>query len=133
MASLAPHAPYQAPQTDVDTYKDLAGDEHQHTLSAIVADLDTQVGRMVERSEEKSMLDNTLIIFSSDNGGATSALFRLERAPRKNVRKAAAWDSKRTSGLQRQPARRQRLAARRRSAGSNYLLLAGQAQAEDCR
>jgi arylsulfatase A-like enzyme len=37
--------------------------------------IDTQVGRIVDALKQKGMLDNTLIIFSSDNGGATSALF----------------------------------------------------------
>lgn len=41
----------------------------------MITDLDTQVGRIVDALEQKGMLDNTLIIFSSDNGGATSALF----------------------------------------------------------
>ena len=41
----------------------------------MITDLDTQVGRIVDALKEKGMLDNTLIIFSSDNGGATSALF----------------------------------------------------------
>jgi arylsulfatase A-like enzyme len=75
VASLAPHAPYQAPKEDVDAYKDLAGDEHRHAYAAMITDLDTQVGRIVDALKQKNMLDNTLIIFSSDNGGATSALF----------------------------------------------------------
>jgi len=41
----------------------------------MITDLDTQVGRIVDALKQKDMLDNTLIIFSSDNGGATSALF----------------------------------------------------------
>ena len=41
----------------------------------MITDLDTQVGRIVDALKQKGMLDNTLIIFSSDNGGATSALF----------------------------------------------------------
>ena len=41
----------------------------------MITDLDTQVGRIVAALKQKNMLDNTLIIFSSDNGGATSALF----------------------------------------------------------
>ena len=75
VASLAPHAPYQAPQELIDGYKDLAGDTHRHTYAAMITDLDTQVGRIVDALKQKGMLDNTLIIFSSDNGGATSALF----------------------------------------------------------
>jgi arylsulfatase A-like enzyme len=75
VASLAPHAPYQAPKPDVDAYSKLAGDEHRHTYAAMITDLDTQVGRITAALKQKKMLDNTLIIFSSDNGGATSALF----------------------------------------------------------
>jgi arylsulfatase A-like enzyme len=48
---------------------------HRHTYAAMITDLDTQVGRIVTALKQKNMLDNTLIIFSSDNGGATSALF----------------------------------------------------------
>src|SRR5271166_6330267 len=75
VASLAPHAPYQAPKKDIDAYKDAVGDVHRHTYAAMITDLDTQVGRIVTTLKQKNMLDNTLIIFSSDNGGATSALF----------------------------------------------------------
>ena len=41
----------------------------------MITDLDTQVGRIVDALKQKGMLDNTLIVFSSDDGGATSALF----------------------------------------------------------
>ena len=75
VASLAPHAPYQAPKEAIDAYKNAAGDEHRHTYAAMITELDTQVGRIVAALKQKNMLDNTLIIFSSDNGGATSALF----------------------------------------------------------
>ena len=75
VASLAPHAPYQAPKQDIDAYKNAAGDVHRHTYAAMITDLDTQVGRIVAALKQKNMLDNTLIMFSSDNGGATSALF----------------------------------------------------------
>ena len=75
VASLAPHAPYQAPKRDIEAYKNAAGDVHRHTYAAMITDLDTQVGRIVAALKQKDMLDNTLIIFASDNGGATSALF----------------------------------------------------------
>ena len=75
VASLAPHAPYQAPREAIDDYKNLAGDEHRHTYAAMITLLDTQIGRIVSALKQKEMLDNTLIIFTSDNGGATSALF----------------------------------------------------------
>ncbi|MGA7001507.1 MAG: arylsulfatase [Pseudolabrys sp.] len=75
VASLAPHAPYQAPKQAIEAYKNAAGDEHRHTYAAMITELDAQVGRIVAALKQKNMIDNTLIIFSSDNGGATSALF----------------------------------------------------------
>ena len=67
--------PIKRRRNSIDGYKDLAGDMHRHTYAAMITDLDTQVGRIVDALKQKGMLDNTLIIFSSDNGGATSALF----------------------------------------------------------
>ena len=131
VASLAPHAPYQAPQDSIDGYKDLAGDIHRHTYAAMITDLDTQVGRIVDALKQKGMLDNTLIIFSSDNGGATSALFATgARSPEEREESGGVGLEEKPPASNGEPARRQRLAARRRSAGSNHLLLAGQAQAE---
>jgi arylsulfatase A-like enzyme len=86
VASLAPHAPYQAPKEAIDAYRNAAGDEHRHTYAAMITELDTQVGRIVAALKQKNMLDNTLIIFSSDNGGATSALFATgARSPEERV------------------------------------------------
>jgi arylsulfatase A-like enzyme len=73
-ASLAPHAPYQAPKEYLDRYKDVA-DEKRRTYAAMITALDDQVGRILAALEEKQMRDNTIIVFSSDNGGATSGLF----------------------------------------------------------
>ena len=75
VASLAPHAPYQAPDEAIKAYKDLPGDGHRKAYAAMITELDTLVGRIVDALKQKGMPDNTLIIFSSDNGGATSALF----------------------------------------------------------
>lgn len=75
VASLAPHAPYQAPKKYVDAYKDAIKDPMRRTYAAMITALDDQVGRIVAVLEKKKMLDNTIIVFSSDNGGATSALF----------------------------------------------------------
>ena len=59
----------------MDAYKGTIGDEKRRTYAAMITELDTQVGRIVAALKQKNMLDNTLIIFSSDNGGATTALF----------------------------------------------------------
>lgn len=74
-ASLAPHAPYQAPAADVEAYKSVFADETKRTYAGMITNLDCQVGRIVEALERNGMRDNTIILFTSDNGGATSALF----------------------------------------------------------
>jgi len=74
-ASLAPHAPYQAPEEDVEAYKDLFPDVEHRKYAAMITGLDAQVGRIVAALEKKGIREDTLIFFTSDNGGATSALF----------------------------------------------------------
>jgi arylsulfatase A-like enzyme len=40
----------------------------RHIYYASLVDLDTQIGRLMKRLEELKLADNTLIVFSSDNG-----------------------------------------------------------------
>lgn len=73
-ASLAPHAPYQAPKADEDRYASSIKDPTRRTYAAMITSLDDQVGRIVSTLEKKGLRDNTLIVFSSDNGGPRSAV-----------------------------------------------------------
>ena len=73
-ASLAPHAPYQAPKAGEDRYADSIADPTRRTYAAMISSLDEQVGRIVKALDDCGMRDNTLIIFSSDNGGPRSAV-----------------------------------------------------------
>ncbi len=73
-ASLAPHAPYQAPQEYKDLYPSIQ-DKTRQAYAGMISSLDHEVGRVVEALEKKNLLDNTIIIFASDNGGATSGMF----------------------------------------------------------
>lgn len=73
-ASLAPHAPYEAPPELLSRHADIANPE-ERTYAAMISGLDDQVGRIVAALEKKGVRENTLIVFASDNGGATSGLF----------------------------------------------------------
>jgi arylsulfatase A-like enzyme len=73
-ASLAPHAPYQVPQKYKDLYPGIK-DKNRQAYAGMISALDEDVGRIVAALEKKKLLDNTIILFASDNGGATSALF----------------------------------------------------------
>ena len=97
-ANPIPHNPLQAPKRWVDYYVEKFGDEkpydgergyfpHRYphaAYAAMVSYLDEQVGEIVATLKELGLYDNTLIIFSSDNGptwsgGADSPWFDSAR------------------------------------------------------
>jgi len=68
------HTPYQAPQEYLDRYKDIEDPSRRAYASSATA-MDGQIGRVVAALEQKGMLDNTLIVFQSDNGGTRNPMF----------------------------------------------------------
>ncbi len=69
LAHWAVHTPLQATQEDYDA----VGDIEPHRLrvyAAMVRALDRSVGRIMAKLDELGLTENTLVVFSSDNGGA---------------------------------------------------------------
>jgi len=64
----APHTPLQAPQEYLDRYAGIA-DLQRRRYAAMVTCEDDNIGRIHAALEKQGMLRNTLVIFSSDNGG----------------------------------------------------------------
>ncbi len=81
-ASPIPHVPLQAPKRWVDYYHEKLGEEEPYlgernyfpvkypraTYAAMVSYLDEQVGMLVKKLKETGQYENTLILFTSDNG-----------------------------------------------------------------
>ncbi len=81
-ATPLPHVPLQVPEEFVMKYHEIIGEEepylgqngyfpHQYPKAAyagMISYLDQQVGELVARLKEKGMYENTLILFTSDNG-----------------------------------------------------------------
>ena len=65
------HAPYQAKKDLIAKFRDkkAAGGHHDPTYAAMIASVDESVGRVLAKLEELGLDDDTLVIFSSDNGG----------------------------------------------------------------
>ncbi len=66
------HAPYQAKQPLIDKYRDkVDSDNPQHNpiMAAMIEPLDDAVGRLLDTLDEAGLAENTIIIFTSDNGG----------------------------------------------------------------
>ncbi len=71
LAPNAVHTPLQAPPERVARFKDrpAAGGHGNATYAAMLSSLDDAVGRVVGLLDELGLSTNTLVIFSSDNGG----------------------------------------------------------------
>ena len=63
-----PHAPFQPPRQYAELYKDREIDHKNYYAS--VTSLDHNVGRIVRTLEEQGLLDNTLIILTTDHAGS---------------------------------------------------------------
>jgi N-acetylgalactosamine-6-sulfatase len=68
---LAPHKPYEPAPEPFWTKADAPGiSEDRRCFRSMVMHMDHQVGRILRRLEELEIRDNTLVVFTSDNGGA---------------------------------------------------------------
>lgn len=86
VTTTIPHVPLQAPADLVAKYHEKIGDEEPYlgdkgyfpcrypmaTYAAMVSYLDFQVGELVKKLKELGLYENTVIIFSSDNGPVTT-------------------------------------------------------------
>jgi arylsulfatase A-like enzyme len=68
LAYNAPHVPLQAPEEDIALYAHTR-DPKRRVYAAMVTNLDSNVGRLLDHLEEKGLRENTLVVFISDNGG----------------------------------------------------------------
>ena len=69
LAHWAPHTPLQATKEDYEA----VGEIEPHRLrvyAAMIHALDRSVGRVMDKLEAEGLADNTIIVLSSDNGGA---------------------------------------------------------------
>jgi arylsulfatase A-like enzyme len=71
MSYNAPHTPMEATEEDLKLYSQIKNKRRQ-TYAAMMHSLDQGVGRLTAHLREIGQLDNTLIVFFSDNGGATN-------------------------------------------------------------
>jgi arylsulfatase A-like enzyme len=71
LAHFAVHAPHQAKPELIARFKPKApvGGHHDPTYAAMIASVDQSVERVLALLDELKLASNTLVIFSSDNGG----------------------------------------------------------------
>ncbi|KAA5542741.1 sulfatase [Roseiconus nitratireducens] len=71
LTHFAVHTPLQGEPDLVAKYRDKPpGELHDHAvMAAMIESVDTGVGRIVEALQQSGQSDNTIIVFTSDNGG----------------------------------------------------------------
>lgn len=75
LAHYAVHSPLTAPQDLVDKYKKkVPGKHHKNPVyAAMIEKVDDGVGALCELLDAQGLSDNTIFIFTSDNGGTSMA------------------------------------------------------------
>jgi arylsulfatase A-like enzyme len=72
LAHHAPHTPIEAPERDIARFNSLLKPNQTHrnpAYAALVGGLDESVGRVMARLRSLGIDRNTLVVFTSDNGG----------------------------------------------------------------
>jgi arylsulfatase A-like enzyme len=74
LAYNAPHAPIQPPQEWLDhvRQREKGISDKRAAIVALIEHLDAGIGKVIDVLEETGLRDNTLIVFTSDNGGQIS-------------------------------------------------------------
>ncbi|XP_042228154.1 arylsulfatase B-like [Homarus americanus] len=87
-----PYAPLQAPENVVKKFNYIK-DEHRRTFAGMLWKLDESVGRVVEALDARRMLYNSVILFTTDNGGPAAG-FNQNAASNWPLRgvKASVWE-----------------------------------------
>jgi len=68
----APHLPNEAPSAAIDQYTSLP-DSNRQIHAAMVSEVDRGIQEIYETLASKNLLDNTIIWFTSDNGGLNAS------------------------------------------------------------
>lgn len=89
LAHLAVHSansysPLQAPSETVEKFAYIE-DENRRKFAGMLHELDISVGRVVGALKERGMLENSIIVFTTDNGGPAAG-FDLNHASNSPLR-----------------------------------------------
>ena len=70
LAYTAPHSPFQAPQGIIDRYLTQGYDRIAATTYAMIEVMDLGIGQVLEQLDQSGLAENTVVMFTSDNGPA---------------------------------------------------------------
>lgn len=68
LSTNAPHGPWYVPEKYIKHYKNKGLDEPASRFYGMVTNIDENMGRLMEKLEALDLVDNTILIFMTDNG-----------------------------------------------------------------
>ena len=68
LATNLPHLPLEVPEKMAEPFRDQGLHEDNARVYGMIANIDANVGRVMDQLKETGLIDNTLVIFLSDNG-----------------------------------------------------------------
>lgn len=68
LAYNAPHFPLQAPDEEIEPFRNKGLEPGAEIVYGMISRLDKNIGRLISALNEYGISDNTLIVFTSDNG-----------------------------------------------------------------
>ncbi len=71
ISTNAPHGPLICPQNYIDMYKDKSKRMNQAKFYGMISNIDDNMGLLMRKLDEWNLADNTLLIFTTDNGTAS--------------------------------------------------------------
>jgi arylsulfatase A len=82
LAYNAPHTPLQAPEEAIRPFREAGFSEPLATLYGMIARMDDGIGRLLDEVDRLGLAENTIVLFTSDNGpqfGSPAGPRSLER------------------------------------------------------
>ncbi len=80
LAHWAPHTPLQAAKRDYDALSHIE-DHTERVYAAMIRGLERGVSRVLGSLKDNGLDENTIVIFTSDNGGAGMSVLRTSTSP----------------------------------------------------
>lgn len=68
LAYTAPHYPMQAPEEEIAPFKKMGLPEDTAIVYGMITRLDKSIGRLLQAVKDRGIEDNTIVVFTSDNG-----------------------------------------------------------------
>lgn len=92
LAYTIPHTRFEIPSLDI--YKDRPWTEDQKTQAAMITRMDRDIGTLLDLLDELGIAENTLVIFTSDNGphGSGNTLAHFNAAGPLRARKGSLYE-----------------------------------------